>query len=67
MKGKIKHGKLIAALFLVMAINTIYGNVNTLNEKVNNVAETIGNVQIKNFLHKFTGGQPSDPSHFGNF
>lgn len=66
MRGKIKHGKKIAVLFLLMAINTIYGNINIIDEKIDNVAEFIESIEIDPFV-VFRGGQPSDPSHFGNF
>ena len=66
MIGKIKHGKLIVALFVLMAINTIYSNINIIDKKIDRVAEFIEGIEINPFI-VFRGGRPSDPSHFGNF
>ena len=66
MIGKIKHGKLIVALFVLMAINTIYSNVNTLSEKIENIATFIEDIEIDPFL-VFKGGGNADPDNFTNF
>jgi len=62
-----KHKLKIIILSIAIGVNTLFGGYSYLGEKASEIATFVDSLKINNPLQIIKGGQPLDPSHFGNF